>query len=370
MARDANHENQVAVRLMDSDFTFARRFLDNVINDPKNTMIPLFCMNNYISLFIYESHKTLKKIDPARAAQLDYDHGVIIERVRHTVKLFKDTAPDKGMVGVAQYFEELLAATRKYFLSSVWLPPARRWVKDLGVWSYHDRLVTTTHVAHFYLGAMPQQVGDPKSLGPTFKAVAESQGKYVAGFLGGQPWQRSPTFVDAMDLDEIENKDVKFGECFEGAFDPTFDEGLVGALAAFRCALNFLDVMLSGDTGGDSAETVFKLKYVTLYHVIASLAELKKHHAASLNARSLGIVDAILSHSTTVLMMARSSVGLRNTLIHYRPVASVAAQLSLNLPLCGLAEAYFPGYDFATLSQEVNEHTVRVAELFEEWAHG
>jgi len=370
MGRDMNHENQVAVRLMNNDFTFARRFLDNVIADPGNTVIPLFCMNNYISLFIYESHKALKQIDPARATQLEYDNSDVIERVRHTVKLFKDAAPDKGIVGVATYFEELLAASRTYFLSSVWLPLARRWVKDLGVWSYRGRLVTTTQVASFYLGAEPQEVGDPESLGQSFKAVAESQGGYVADFLGVQPWQGPPTFVDAMDLDEIENKDVKFAEYFEGTFDPAFDEGLVGALAAFRCALNFCDVMLSGDASADSAEAVFKIKYVTLYHVLASLEELKKHYVADLNARSLGILDAILSNSTTGLMLARNSAGLRNTLIHYRPAAKAAALLSLNLPLCGLVEAYVPGYDFPTLSQEVDEHTVRVAELFEEWARG
>jgi len=354
---------------MNNDVSFARRFLDNVIAHRESTVVPLFCMNNYISLYIYESHRALKEFDPARAAQLDYDNSVTIERVRHTIKLFKDTAQGKGMVGVAKYFEELSAVSRQYFLSSVWLPPVRRWVKDLGVWSYHGRLVTTSHVASFYLGATPQDVANPKSLGPAFKAVGESQGKYVADFLGEQPWQGSPTFVDAMNLGEIENKDVKTAEYFAGAFDPSFDEGLIGALMAFRCALNFLDVMLAGDTGDDSAEAVFKLKYVTLYHVIASLEELKKHHAANLSARSSGILDAILSHSTTVLMMARSSAGLRNNLIHYRPVARMASQLSLSLPLCGLVEAYFPGYDFATLSQEVNEHTVRVAELFEGWAH-
>lgn len=368
MGTASNIEDRVAVRLMDNDFAFARRIIDNYLADPESTLVPLFCMNNYISLFIYESHRALKEIDPARAALLEYDNGGIIERARHTVKLFKDTGPNKGIVGVSAYFDEVLVAFRQHLKSRVWLPVARRWVDDLGIWSYRGRPVTTTQVASFYLGAAPQELSNPKPLGPTLRAVGESQGGYVARFLGVQPWQGPTTFVDAMNLNEIENEDVKTEKYFKSAFDPAFDDGMVGALSAFRCALNFLDVMLSGDTDSASAETVFKLKFVTLYQVIASLEELKKHQGASLNARSLGILDAILNHSTTALMTQGNRTGFRNTLIHYRPAARVAAQLSLSLPLCGLVEAYYPGYDFPMLSQEVNEHTERLAELLEDWA--
>lgn len=363
-------ENQVAVRLMENDLTFTRRFIDGVLTDPKNTLIPLFCMNNYISLFIYESHRALKSIDPDRATLLEYDSGVTIERARHTVKLFKDTGPNKGMVGVSQYFEDLLTGFRQHLRSKVWLPVARAWVDDLGLWNYRGRLVTTTQVASFYLGATPQELNDPKSLGPALMATGEAQSRYVARFLGSLPWEGPTTFVDAMDLCEIGNEDVKAERYFNGAFDPVFGEGMVGALTAFRCALNFLDVMLSGDTDSISAETVFKLKFVTLYQVMASLVELREHHGASISKRSRGILDAILGHSTTALMIEGNRTGFRNTLIHYRPAARVAAQLSLSLPLCGLAEAYYPGYDFPTLNREVREHIVRVAELFEEWAQG
>ncbi|MFD4245251.1 hypothetical protein ACFWP3_27240 [Streptomyces sp. NPDC058525] len=361
-------ESQVAVRLMENDFTFARRFIGSVLADPENTLIPLYCMNNYISLFVYESHRALKEIDPARATLLNYENGVIIERVRHTVKLFKDTGPNKGMVGVSQYFDDLLTAFRQHLRSKVWLPAARAWVDDLGLWSYRGRLVTTTQVASFYLGATPQELADPKSLGLARMAVGESQGGYIARFLGTLPWEGPTTFVNVMNLGEIENEDVKTEKYFKGAFDPAFDDGMVGALTAFRCALNFLDVMLSGDKDIASAETVFKIKFVTLYQVMASLRELRSHYGASVTGRSQGILDAILGHSTTALMLQRNRTGFRNTLIHYRPTARVTAQLSLSLPLCGLVEAYYPGYDFLTLSQEIDEHIVRVAELCEEWA--
>jgi hypothetical protein len=62
--------------------------------------------------------------------------------------------------------------------------------------------------------------------------------------------------------------------------------------------------------------------------------------------------------------------GFRNTLIHYVPFPQVASQLWLDVPLCGLVEAYYPNTTYADMSTAVTEHVRRIAALLDGWANG
>jgi hypothetical protein len=44
------------------------------------------------------------------------------------------------------------------------------------------------------------------------------------------------------------------------------------------------------------------------------------------------------------------------------------SQLSLDLPICGLVEAYYPNTTYVGMNTSVTEHTTRVAALLDEWA--
>lgn len=364
MSASADLKKVIATKLLESDLMFSRRFLGSVLADQKNSVIPAFCMNNYLSLFIYESHRTLKVIDPQRAALLAYNNEAVIEKARHSVKLFDGSKV--GHAGVLGDFRVIISAGRERFLNNTWFPPARVLETDLGEWRYRGRLVTTTQVASFFMGIPTIATSDIPAIGRALMTVAESQARYVDQATESLPWH-GPSFMTTMKFGELKSRDRRSERYFKRLFDPALSDEVTASLSAFQCSLNFLDVMLSTDQAAASTETMFKLRFITLYHVLSSLTKLKAEYGSKLNSTSLRLLDAILSHKSSATIMHAEGRGFRNTLVHYIPEKRVAPRLSLSLPYYGLVEEYYPEHDFATLSQELCEHTTRLAMLLDEW---
>ncbi|MCX4662915.1 hypothetical protein ACIBCB_30005 [Streptomyces uncialis] len=367
MSARVNLKHEIANRLIESDLMFSRRFLEGMLTEQENAVIPAFCMNNYLSLFIYESHRTLKAIDPQRAALLAYNDESVIEKARHSVKLFDGSKA--GHVGVLGEFTDIIAANRERYLNNTWFPPARVLETDLGEWRYRGRLVSTTQVASFFMGIPTIAVSDIPVIGQELSAIAEAQARYIDQVTGSLPW-RGSSFMAVMNFSELKSRDRRSERYFKNLFDAAMSDELTASLSAFQCSLNFLDVMVATDQNVISAETIFKLRFITLYHVLSSLTQLKAKYGSNLSNASLGFLDAILSHQTSATIMHPDGRGFRNTLVHYTPEERVVAQLSLSASYYGLVEVYYPAYDFPTLSQAVSEHTTRVATLLDEWAKG
>jgi hypothetical protein len=362
----------VAFRLMANDLVFARRFMRAFMqrSGEAQVHIPIFCMTNYLSLYIHESHRALQSLEPQDAAALAVGNEQIIERSRHTVKFFDDTNPQHGGVnGVAAQFADIIREHRAFFLNNTWLPPARVLETDIAVYRYRGRLISTTHAISFYAGLPPETIGNRAAMGQALKSFGESLGRYVASLTNTAPWQ-GPSFMDVLDLGKVKNRDRRAARFYGQIFDATLSEEVTAALTAFQATLNFLDLMVSADPNAASAEAVFKLKFVTLYHVLSSLTKFKSEHGAGLSPASLGYLDAILAHPFTTEIIRPDRRGFRNTLIHYVPFPQVASQLSLDLSLCGLVEVYYPGTSYADMSTAVTEHTSRVAALLDGWAEG
>lgn len=170
------------------------------------------------------------------------------------------------------------------------------------------------------------------------------------------------------DLHAVKNKDIRAIRFYGGLFDRGLSDEARAALVAFQCSLNFLNLMVAEDPNPDSAEAVFKLKLVVLYHVLSSLAKFKAAFGASLGLTAGSALDAVLGHPATAVLTDAGKKGLRNTLMHYRPSATVMPHLSLSEPLYGLVEAYYPGSDFTGMAKLVDEHTSLVAESLDDWS--
>jgi hypothetical protein len=194
----------VAFRLIGNDLLFARRYFQDAIargTEPQAT-VPMLCMTNYLSLYIYESYKALQTIDPQLAAQLAVGNAQIIERSRHTVKFFDDTNVQHGGVeGVASQFTQIIQAHWDFFIGSL-PPPAEPFGTDLAVYRYDGRLVSTTHAMSFYTGLPPTIIGDPTAMGQALKSLSESQAYYATTLVENLPWQE-PSFMSALDLGKL-----------------------------------------------------------------------------------------------------------------------------------------------------------------------
>jgi hypothetical protein len=363
-------EHQVGLQLIFNDMIFARRYLQGAVNRAaeKQCHVLMYNMLRYLSLYIHESHKALTVINPEFAALLKVENAEIIERSRHTNKLFDDTNDQLGDVsGVTSQLGGIAEVHRDYFLDNTWFPPARVLETDLAEYRYRGRLISTTHTMSFHLGLPAESIRDGAELDRVLLSLSRGQTVYVRSLAEAVTWQ-GPSFVDVLDFRVLENNDIRASWFYGAAFDPGLSDEATAALVAFQCSMNFLALVVAEEPIPDSAEAAFKLKLVTLYHVLSSLAKFKAAFGASLAPASTGVLGAILDHPTTGLLTDPSKKGLRNTLLHYLPRGSVVAQLSLDQPVCGLVEAYYPSYDFAGMSKLVDEHTQLVAELLDDWS--
>ncbi|WCN05134.1 hypothetical protein [Streptomyces sp. M92] len=165
--------------------------------------------------------------------------------------------------------------------------------------------------------------------------------------------------------DRTESK-VRAEKHYRRSFDPALREEIKASLTAMTCALNTLVVLLADDTNPSSATTLFKLRYITLHHVLSSLRKLDNQYGSGLRPpdRALlkGIVDAPMSD-----LILQAHRGFRNTLVHYRPTRDVQGGLSLDAPLYGLLDAYFPVDAARSLGDALALHTAQVADRMSAW---
>ncbi len=364
MTTNTSHGDDIALGLIAQDLMFLRRFMQGVLAAGDRAVVPMYGMHNYICLVVHESHRALQAIKPALAEQLAYDCAAAIERARHSVKLFDDTK--KQLPDIGKDFERIIEAHREEFLNNTWLPLARPLEKDLVLWRCRGRVISTSHVANFFLGFSPQQIRNPAALRRELHDVAAELGRYASAATDELPWA-GESFMDTLKATDLADREVRAEKTYRQAFDPALPEELKAALTGLTCALSVVDVLLADDAEGPSAVTVSKLRYITLHHVLSSLRKLAKEYGPRLRLSARALLDEILTAPTSV-RMDQAHRGFRNTLVHYRPEQRIQEQLSLNQPLYGLVEVYFPGEGFPSLNAEVAAHLTDIAHRMQAWS--
>ncbi|MFF3979645.1 hypothetical protein [Streptomyces sp. NPDC001828] len=354
--------NDFAVQLIMQDGMFLRRFLQRVIARPELTILPVFCLYNYMCLILHESQRALGRIAPDLATSLAYDHAETIARARHSVKLYDDKAKEPAELSAE--FRRIIEQHRQEFLNNTWLPLARPLETDLGLWRFRGRLVSTSHTVSFFLGFPPERF-EAEVLGARLRTVAAEIGRYVRAISGGLPWE-GPSCLDTVRKSDLRMQDVRAKRHYRGSFDPSLPEEVKAFLTAMTCALNTLDVLLS-EEAEHSAISLWKLRYITLHHVFSSLAKLDEEYGAGLRTPDRSVLREILDAPMTGLILQAHS-GFRNTLVHYVPPRNVHEQLFLHKPFYGLLDAYFPDVDARLLYEGLADHTSHVASILDAWS--
>ncbi|MFK4152902.1 hypothetical protein ACI2LV_13090 [Streptomyces fungicidicus] len=356
--------DDIALALIAQDIMFLRRFAQSVaVGSLDQAFVPIFCMHNYMCLIIHESHRTLRQVAPDLADALAYDCAPAIERARHSVKLYDDKYKELDDVGAD--FRRIIKEYRQEFLGNTWLPLARPLERDLVLWRFRGRLVSTSHTASFFLAFPPQAFKNKDDLGPRLHAVAIEQGRYISAAAEGLPWQGQST-LDAMQKTDLAENEVRAEKHYRRSFDPALPEEIKASLTAMTCALNTVDVLLADDITPFSETTLFKLRYITLHHVLSSLRKLDDQYGAGLRPSDRALLKGILDLPMSNLIL-QAHRGFRNTLVHYRPAQDVQERLSLDVPLYGLLDAYFPADDAGSLSDALTLHTAHVADRMSTW---
>jgi hypothetical protein len=327
-----------------------------------------FCVIPFNSLFVHESYRKLMTSDPALAALLSSDVKQIVERSRHTLKLFEDNK--RGIGSQLDYFRgKISPAHKSYFLDSIRFGLGRFLGTDLGLYSYDGRLIATTHGAAFHMGVEPTEL--LKKQGQQIQAIYEEYGRYF-GLLGARLDSERETFVGHLRPASFNQHldDVRSGQYYRRVFDGAGNPDLNALLTVFRCMMNFVDSVITAGADANMVEyTVFKIRFLTLYQVLASLQMLHADQSYKLTDRSVHFMERILQTPEVQLIMARSAKPFRNTLMHYNLDTRVdLTRLDISQPLFGLVPIYFPSHDVLTFAATVDRSIRETAVLIEDWA--
>ncbi|MFV0461039.1 MAG: hypothetical protein ACK5MT_19980 [Actinomycetales bacterium] len=291
-------------------------FVHSLFSQPRRgtESVSILSLLPFLSLFCFEGRRALKTLGD-RVVPLPPDAETMVEKSRHTVKLFMDTQREiEGQV--AHFRQSLVPAQCGAFLGNTWLPLARLFETDLAIWNIKGVPFSTTHSAYFLSGAPDSVIAQLYKGATYFSDTAKAYGDEFSRRSTGNSgdccgWLR----LDA-DLDRPkERKSVRvYANCFNGPASPDLNATLIVHLALLRLA----QVGVGCRHANGSCYTQFKIKYLALYQVLESLRSLRADGTQPLTANSQHWTDAILNTVPTHIT-ADSARRLRNLLVHYIP---------------------------------------------------
>ncbi|GAA1318720.1 hypothetical protein ACFSWE_07000 [Leucobacter albus] len=276
-----------------------------------------FCMGSYMALFVYEGQRQIKKIDPDLGVEISDAAQQVLTRSRHSLKLFDDSK--LGLEGLQSLFwDEIVPSHEDYFVGLLrfsWLKPL---AKDVGVYRYNGRVISTTHAASFSLGLEASAIVEA-NLGERILSISTEYGRYF-GALGAALDMSAVSFPDYLDgaLFSQREEDYQAKKYYRTIFNGTETPELNATLLLLLGHLNFINEIVS--TEPDSARlrySTFKIRFLGIYQIVRSLVILRDQQHERLTAESLQAIDLIAQHPGARALMADDMRPLRNTLMHY-----------------------------------------------------
>ena len=153
---------------------------------------------------------------------------------------------------------------------------------------------------------------------------------------------------------------------FSSVFNGEATEDLNFTLLYFLITINFLQHILKSLISG-SPPTFFKMKFITLYHLVSSLEKLQSYFYPKkvLSESSKRYFKELLRDEELKLIGRQSE--FRNTLVHYGISGNLDENIDLPLKLYGLVEYYFDGRSYENVEDILDSLLGRVSKLLEEW---
>lgn len=368
-------QHEAAIRrAVERDVTWIGRLIADS-RDPASAgaaSIVWLCIEPYSSLIVHESHKKLKDTDAALAALVTGGFDDVVKRGRHSLKLFEDTGAHSGFGGIdgqlAYFRDEIVPAHHAHFIGGV-RRPFRFLGRDLGLFTYDGKIITTSHVATLHFG-MPA-LDLLAIIGPDVAKFTEQYGNYF-GHLGAQIPATGGTFLSRLDPALMgTGPDKVAAKYYARVFDGPGNADLNPLLTVFQSMANFAAYVVScTDASGKMDYTEFKVRCIAAYQVLSSLRLLRQDRRHALTPRSQAQLATILDSPEAQQLLARDTKPFRNTLMHYGIDSRVpASSIDLADPLFGLTRFYFPACSgSADLAKLVDTVLIATATGLNEWS--
>ncbi|MFI8400920.1 hypothetical protein ACIGG5_11855 [Streptomyces sp. NPDC085463] len=351
------------------DATYMRRLFIEMhsLPDSLRTSIGGLCVAPFISLVIHEARAKSQYLPMGDALALSGDAEEICSRARHSLKFFTDKK--KSIDEHLATFDRIRKEHSDYFLGNTWLPLARFLESDLGIFTYDGKVINTSHSAAFHSGIGPGQLLQ-ENRGPYIRSTMEQFGRCLSLLGGDEESAAAPlTFISHVSEARIRNRDVRASRHYTQGFNGPRTPQLNGMLTDFQAILNFATSIVSA--GGDPLSleyTAFKIRYVALYHTLASLDDLRKDSDSNLTQRSSRAIEKILESNAATVVMDPSLRQLRNILVHYAPNPEALQEMDLDQPLFGLVPIFLPTHNFRSFSTILERCCQETSQEMNRWA--
>jgi len=140
-------------------------------------------------------------------------------------------------------------------------------------------------------------------------------------------------------------------------------------LLLFLSMTNFIDHLFIRVKISHHAYSLFKIKFIMLYHLASSLERLQNYGYPKniLSDDSKVFLKTILKNED--LKMIKSKTTLRNIFVHYKIETKILLDFdfSSDFNFKSLVEYFFNGYKFEEIDNKVNSQIKRISLILEEW---
>lgn len=328
-------------------------------------VLPLV-MLGHASRIAYEGAVLLKAADslvgiPALVRLLPDDHADVIARARHAAKLIDDTRVS---------FEDLLGKLSRFYKihsdrfsgNAVWF--ARRFESDLGIYEASGRVIASTIPVQFRVGIAPTVPF--AELGPAMYDVAVDLGGALAVLVAAEGEGAPPSAtIDFAGLGAVRSKDRKADRYLAGRFDTEIPFPAKLLILMLDGELQAVESVLPL-TEGIYAESAFRARYVTLFHVARTLKAVLSAYPLARSAGSRRLSDVLDEPSTQQFLTGDGSRRLRNRCMHYE-IRDRDLQLRTDLPMSGLVESFIPDKSYHEVDIRLRALASRLAAIVAEW---
>ena len=332
----------------------------------------------YFSLFIIESNQYLGKQTPEVFRKMNHQHERIIRASRTRIKLLEDNRNDfKSLI---KHLDWISGCYRYWFIdrhkgiSGL----VRRFLHpDLSLTSYSGHIIGTSQICMFNLGLGASDVNltetnwFPNGFSELGHSVALDIGRYIGQIVCGFDLVsylndgRHP--IPRINGQDFKVQGAKSDKYYNSIFNGAGSSQINAFLLLLLATINFIEYVLNRLTSGTS-NSLFKLKYITIYHVVNSLKKLQSiFYKAKLTRESRENFRCVFEDRELTKLI--SNPGFRNILVHYSIDKVPEASLNDSHHFFGLIEHFFPGNTFSDINAATDRQLKRLSGILENW-HG
>jgi len=347
--------------MMHGDARFTLGFLLSVMQMDEHNKYPyIFSSIDFSSLITYEAAQFVVKKDPSEAVKFESDYLDIVKQSRQRMKIFDDKL--LGIEGIGDIFANILVPEHFKKMSENHRFPLPKWMwSDISLYvdSQSAIPIGSTHLASFTSGVTNR---DDLFSGEVAKGLGEHLGRFMAHFAG------KTVLPIKINSPEITVRDIRYEHLYSLKNYGSSKLSINAGLSVIDFKLNFLAICLSDC---EQSFTLFKWKFLSIYHSISSLAQFSTtHEFTNLSSDKKESIKSVLSCELSGIMQSPEATILRNTLTHYGIDSRInsSALVLQNTADHGLIEAIFSDWKYQDLYDLIDkELQTSLLDIFHIW---